>query len=85
MEQSESSSLLQKDMTPDELLFVILCLEGIGSSLGVNPAVVYNQLANQTDILTSYLLEFYDVLHTQSIEYVVDDVIDVMRERGLVA
>ena len=39
--------------------------------------------AEKSDILNGYIVPEYEVLHTQSREYIVDDLLDVMRERGV--
>ena len=33
--------------------------------------------------LNGYIVPEYEVLHTQSREYIVDDLLDVMKERGV--
>lgn len=40
-------------------------------------------LARQSDILNTYLIPSFDVLHTQSRQYIVDDILSLMRERGV--
>ena len=49
----------------------------------MDAAKVYVALAEQTDILNEYIIPEYEVLHTQSKEYIVNDIIDVMKERGV--
>ena len=39
-------------------------------------------MTEQTNILKEYIVPEYEMLHTQSKEYIVDDIIEVMRERG---
>ena len=40
-------------------------------------------LTGKSDILHSYIVPEYDILHTQSKDYIVDDILQVMRERGM--
>ena len=61
-----------------ELEFAIFCIENIASRLHVDAQKVYVALSEQTNILKEY-----EVLHTQSKDYIVDDIIDVMHERGV--
>ena len=42
-------------------------------------------LTKKSDLLNSYIVANYDVLHTQGKSYIVDDIIGVMKEAGLVA
>lgn len=68
---------------PDELEFAIFCIESIAAETGRSTEDVYTMLAEKSDILSSYIVPGYDVLHTQGKEYIVEDILDVMRERGL--
>lgn len=66
-----------------ELEFAIFCIENIASRLHVDAQKVYVALSKQTNILKDYIIPEYEVLHTQSKDYIVDDIIDVMHERGV--
>ena len=66
-----------------ELEFAIFCIENVAAKLGVNAERVYQAFTEKSDILNSYIVPEYEVLHTQSKEYIVDDLLDVMRERGV--
>ena len=44
---------------------------------------VYQAFTEQSDILNGYIVPEYEVLHTQGREYIVADILDVMRERGV--
>ena len=41
------------------------------------------KFAEKSDILNGYIVPEYEILHTQSREYIVDDLLDVMKERGV--
>ena len=47
--------------------------------------VVYDLLTRKSRILPDYIVSSYDVLHTQSKQYVVDDIISFMKEEGVIA
>ncbi len=66
-----------------ELEFAIFCIENVASKLHVDAQKVYVALAEQTDILKDYIIPEYEVLHTQSKDYIVDDIVDVMKEKGV--
>lgn len=66
-----------------ELEFAIFCIENVASRLHVDAQNVYVALSEQTNILNDYIIPEYKVLHTQSKDYIVDDIIDVMHERGV--
>lgn len=66
-----------------ELEFAIFCIENVASKLHVDATKVYAALTEQTDILNAYIIPEYEVLHTQSKDYIVNDIIDTMKERGV--
>lgn len=66
-----------------ELEFAIFCIENIAVKLGVSAEKVYDALTEKSDILNDYIIPEYEILHTQGKEYIVDDIIEVMKERGV--
>ena len=64
------------------LEFVVFCIENIAVKLGVDAEQVYSALT-EGDILNGYIVPEYEVLHTQSRDYIINDLLDVMRERGV--
>ena len=63
-----------------ELEFAIFCIENIAAKLGVSAEKVYDALTEKSDILNDYIIPEYEILHTQGKEYIVDDIIEVMKE-----
>lgn len=66
-----------------ELEFAVFCIENVAQRLQVNAEQVYAALTEKSDILHSYIVPGYDILHTQSKDYIVDDILQVMRKRGI--
>ena len=66
-----------------ELEFAIFCIENIAAKLGVSAEKVYDALTEKSDILNDYIIPEYEILHTQGKEYIVDDIIEVMKERAV--
>lgn len=66
-----------------ELEFAIFCIENIAAKLCVSAEKVYDALTEKSDILNDYIIPEYEILHTQGKEYIVDDIIEVMKERGV--
>jgi len=66
------------------LEFAVFCIENVAEKLGKAGNEIYNILAEKSDILDSYIIPCYDVLHTQSKSYIVDDILSYMKKRGLV-
>ncbi len=67
----------------DELEFAVFCIESIAMRFEKNAEEVYRALTEKSDILNDYIIPEYEMLHTQSKDYIVDDIIDVMEERGI--
>ena len=67
----------------DELSFAIFCIENIAIHLGISADKVYCALAENSDIMNQYIIPCYDVLHSQSKEYIVEDIISYMKEKGV--
>ncbi len=70
-------------LTYNELEFAIFCIENIAIRLDVSGKKVYEALSKKSDILTTYIISCYDALHTQGKDYIVDDIISIMKERGV--
>ena len=68
---------------PAVLEFAVFCIENVADALGKTSAAVYRALSGTNGILLQYIVPCYDVLHTQGKEYIVNDILDVMKERGV--
>jgi hypothetical protein len=69
-------------LNEDVLEFTVFCIENTAQALGMSGDIVYD-LLNKSRILDDYLIPSYDVLHTQGKEYIVNDLIGLMREKEL--
>lgn len=67
----------------EELEFAIFCIENVAIKLGVSAEQIYETLTQKSNILNEYIVPEYEILHTQSKEYIVNDILEVMRERGV--
>ena len=65
------------------LEFAVFCIENVAKGLVVDGTAAYDMLAVQTDILQNYIIPCYDVLHTQGKEYIVNDLIDMLKAKGV--
>ena len=74
----------QNIQNSEELEFAIFCIENVAVKLGVNAQTVYSALAEKSSILNDYIIPEYEILHTQGKEYIVDDIVELMKERGVV-
>ncbi len=58
------------------------CIGNLSRRLGLSGKEVYKRLKT-SGILTEYIIPSYDVLHTFSKEYLMEDLTDYMREKGV--
>ena len=63
----------------DRAMFVSFCIEQYAKAKGMKTEDVA-KLLEQYGIM-EHFCEFYDVLHTQGKEYIVEDILQVMKER----
>lgn len=68
-------------MDEKKLEFTIFCIESLAEKLGISAKEVYKIIKN-TDTLDNYIIPCYEPLHSQSKKYIVEDLIEVLRERG---
>ena len=73
----------EKIRSSNELEYAEFCIENVAQRLGVDAERVYDALTGKSDILNSYIVPEYEILHTQSKDYIVDDILQVMKERGV--
>ena len=71
----------EKIKNSHDLEFAVFCIENVAAKLGVNAARVYQAFTEKSDILNGYIVPEYEMLHTQSREYIVDDLFDMMKEK----
>lgn len=64
------------------LEFVTYCICKLAQALKMSQREVYRRL-KQSGILYDYIVPSYDVLHTFSSHYLVEDLTDYMREKGV--
>jgi hypothetical protein len=71
-------------MTKEELAFSVFCIECVANELGMNGKEVYRLMTTcpGLNVLDDYVIAYYDVLHTQGEEYIVRELLEVMRKRG---
>lgn len=77
----ENSSCIK---TLAELEFAVFCIENIAIKLNSLPEAIYKKLAIDSNILNECIVSEYGVLHTQSKEYIINDIIELMQEKGVI-
>lgn len=65
-----------------KLTFVVFILHALGQHWNMTTPEVY-EILNTTGILDDYIIKCYDVLHTLGKEYLVEDITEFFREKGI--
>lgn len=71
-------------MSKDNVDFVTYCIGNLSRRLGLEAREVYRRL-KISGILSEYIIPSYDVLHTFGKEYLMEDLSEYMREKGVLA
>ena len=69
-------------MNKESLSFVIYMIHRCANQWGLSPAKVYRML-EESECIQTYLVPHYDVLHTQSSGYVLEDIQQYLQKRGV--
>lgn len=64
----------------DKVHFAVMAIENSAQKLNI-PAQSMEQRLMNTDLIHKRLFRHYDILHTQSLEYVTDDIIETLLNR----
>lgn len=71
-------------MSENTVDFVTYCIGNLSRRLGMDAREVYHRL-KISGILSEYIIPSYDVLHTFGKEYLMEDLSEYMREKGVLA
>ncbi len=69
-------------MDKKTLEFLTYCISKLAQTLHLSQSDVYDRL-KRSGILYDYIVPSYDVLHTFSSRYLMEDLTDYMREKGV--
>ena len=75
--------LNEKIKNSKELEFAVFCIENVAAKLGIPAEIIFQAFTEKSDILNGYIVPEYEMLHTQSREFIVDELLAVMKERGV--
>ncbi|MBQ3805644.1 MAG: DUF3791 domain-containing protein [Prevotella sp.] len=68
-------------MKAEHLEFITFCVGSLSDALNKSASQVYGALRN-SGTLNEYIIPCYDVLHTFSKDYIVNELTEVLKERG---
>lgn len=69
-------------MTIDQIEYITCVIGALAQMTGKSCSMIYQRLQN-AGIIRDYLVPAYDALHTFSLEYVAEDVMEILRKKGL--
>lgn len=69
-------------MNRDSMVFVVYMIHRCANQWGLSPAMVYKKL-KESGCIESYLVPHYCVLHTQFSTYVLEDIEQYLKNRGI--
>lgn len=64
------------------LNFTIFCVGNLAEHLKMNARDVYHKM-QQADIISSYIVPCYEVLHSFPKEYIIEDLSTYMKKKGV--
>lgn len=67
-----------------QLDFITYCVGNLSDRLNISASRVYKMLRS-SGVLNDYIVPCYDVLHTFGKEYIMDDLIAMLKKRGVLA
>lgn len=65
-----------------ELEFALFCIDYVARALEQDPTEIYQKL-NESGLLENYFVKNYEVLHTLGKDYLVEDIINLMKYEDL--
>ena len=67
-----------------QLDFITYCVGNLADRLKMSASQVY-KLLRSSGVLGDYIIPCYDVLHTFGKEYIIDDLVNMLKKKGALA
>lgn len=71
-------------MTPEQSFFAVCCIEALADKLHTSGDEVYKLLTDKSDILDNYIIPNYDILHTQGLPWLMEEITTIMKKKGII-
>lgn len=65
------------DWTNEQIHFAVLAIEAAAKKMNVSPEEMQQRLKKQ-NLIESFIVKYYDVFHTMSLEHVAEDTIEAL-------
>lgn len=69
-------------MNEDSFSYIVYMIHACADHWNTTPSKVY-QAIKKSGCLDEYLIPYYDILHTQSTDYIVHDISEFLKNRGV--
>ena len=66
-----------------QLEFLVFCIKNYADKYNLDAKKVYNVFKENDNYIKNYIINNFDVLHTQGKNYIVDDLNRVLNEKGI--
>lgn len=77
-----------EEWTQEQLHFAVVAIEAAANKMNISPSEMQQRLSAQ-NLIESYIVKYYDVFHTMSLEHVAEDTVEALigwenaaREKG---
>ncbi|MDY4446262.1 DUF3791 domain-containing protein [Campylobacter sp.] len=77
-----SLSFKMRKTMDEKISFCIFCIENTARSLGISGTKMYDKL-EKSGLIDDYIFAHYDTLHTQSKEYIINDIKNALEAKGV--
>lgn len=64
-----------------EMDFVVYCVENLANYINEDSVKVFD-LLDENELIEGYILKFYDILHTQGRDWIVEDLVEQLEKSG---
>lgn len=69
-------------MSHNQINYITSIIGALSLMTGVPCSIIYNKLQS-VGLINSYLAPAYDVLHTFSLDYVAEDILEMLKQKGV--
>ena len=76
-DMKQENNRIQLPLEEIKLAFAASCVEGAARKLGVPYIEIYERM-RKVDLINKFILPHYDTLHTESREYLIEDIIEYL-------
>lgn len=65
-----------------EMDFVVYCVENLANYINEDSVKTFDIL-DDNNLIEDYIVKFYDILHTQGKDWIIEDLVEQLEERGI--